>query len=131
MEQTLPTRGEIERSLSQYVQSFYRNQLGCRTEKVSCYIFGRQVAIAVENSVTPVERLFDNSRDSEFRRDLRDRIDTIVKKELLSGMGTILRVKMIDLTIDTSLDNNFTGIVVLLSESPRVRISKQINNNHK
>lgn len=127
MEQTFPTRGEMERSLSQYIQAFYRNQLGCLTGKINCHIFNNQVAIAIENSVTPLERMLDNSSDCEFRRDLRDRIDTIVKRELLSGMETVLKVKVVDLTINTTLDNNFTGIVVLLSESPNVRVPKHLS----
>ena len=59
MEQTTLTRGEMERSLSQYIQAFYRNQLGCKTRKVSCHILQNKVAIAIENSLTPVEKLLD------------------------------------------------------------------------
>ena len=127
MEQTLPTRGEMERSLSQYIQAFYRNQLGCRTGKISCYLLDRKVAIAIENSITPVERLLDNPNHREFARDLRHRIDAIVKRELLSGLGTILKVEVVDLTIDTTLDNNFTGIIVLLCESPNLRASRHLS----
>ncbi len=80
------------------------------------------MAIAIENPITPVERLLDKSKDSEFVRDLRDRIDAIVKTELLLGMERTLQVKIVDLTINTTLDNNFTGIVALLYEVPKVRI---------
>ena len=122
MKQTLQTRGEMERSLSQYIQALYRNQLGCRTGKISYRIIDNKVAIAIENPITPVERLLDKSKDSEFVRDLRDRIDAIVKTELLLGMERTLQVKIVDLTINTTLDNNFTGIVALLYEVPKVRI---------
>ncbi|MDJ0568633.1 MAG: Na-translocating system protein MpsC family protein [Pleurocapsa sp. MO_192.B19] len=86
------------------------------------YIIDNKVAIAIENPITPVERLLDKSKDSEFVRDLRDRIDAIVKTELLLGMERTLQVKIVDLTINTTLDNNFTGIVALLYEVPKVRI---------
>ena len=124
MEQTTLTRGEMERSLSQYIQAFYRNQLGCKTRKVSCHILQNKVAIAIENSLTPVEKLLDNYNDSEFTKDLRNRIDAIVKKQLPSGMEDILSVKITDLTIDTTLNHSFTGIVALLAEAPMVRHSR-------
>ena len=124
MERTTLTRGEMERSLSQYIQAFYRNQLGCRTRKVSCHILQNKVAIAIENSLTPVEKLLDNHSSSEFTKDLRSRIDAIVKKQLLSGMEDILGVKITDLTIDTTLNHSFTGIIALLTEIPMVRHSK-------
>ena len=124
MERTTLTRGEMERSLSQYIQAFYRNQLGCRTRKVSCHILQNKVAIAIENSLTPVEKLLDNHSSSEFTKDLRSRIDAIVKKQLLSGMEDILGVKITDLIIDTTLNHSFTGIVALLTEIPMVRHSK-------
>ncbi len=124
MADNLPTLGEIERNLSQSIQAFYRNQLGCRTEKVSCHIIDKQVAIAVKNPITPVERLLNNCSDDRFIYDLRDRIDNIVKQELFAIVETVLGVKVIGLTIDTTLDNNFTGIVVLLSDFPTVRSAK-------
>ncbi|MDJ0634371.1 MAG: Na-translocating system protein MpsC family protein [Xenococcaceae cyanobacterium MO_188.B29] len=129
MEQTLPTRGEMERSLSQHIQAFYRNKLGCSTGKINCHILNNQVAIAIENSITPIEKMLDNPDDCEFRRDLRNRIDTIVKRELLSELETVLKVKVVDMTINTTLDNNFTGVVVLLSASPLVRLPKQVSRS--
>ena len=131
MKQTLPTRGEIERNLSQYIQSFYRNQLGCQTRKVSCHIVKNQLAVAVENSLTPVERLLDDSSDNEFMRDLRDRIDNIIKSKLFPQIEEILGVKINALAIDTTLDNDFTGIVALLSATPKVRIPQSAVNKSK
>ena len=122
MKHTIPTRGEIERDLSQCIQSFYRHQLGCQTRKVSCHIVKNQLAVAVENSLTPVERLLNESGDNEFRLSLRNRIDQIVKYKLFPQIEVILGVKIVALTIDTTLDNDFTGIVALLSDAPKVRL---------
>jgi uncharacterized protein YbcI len=51
MVNNVPSRGEMERSLSQSIQAFYRDRLSCRVGKISCHILGNQVAIVVENSV--------------------------------------------------------------------------------
>ncbi len=131
MVDTILTRGEMERNLSQSVQSFYRKQLGCRTDKVSCHIIDEKVAIAIHNPITPIERLLNNSQDSSFVKDLRERIDTIVKDQLRAKMEEIIGVQAIALTIDTTLDNDLTGIVALLAKKPKLRELKRNSNNLK
>ena len=125
------TRGEMERSLSQSVQAFYRNKLGCRTEKVSCHILNEQVAIAIRNPITPLENLLNNSADDSFVRDLRDRIDTIIKEDLIVIIEEILDVRVIAMTIDTTIHNNLTGIVALLSHKPATRDLKRKESKSK
>ncbi|PSB05518.1 hypothetical protein C7B62_25045 [Pleurocapsa sp. CCALA 161] len=125
MTNNVPSRGEMERNLSQSIQAFYRDRLSCRVGKISCHIFGNQVAIIVENSVTSLERVLNNSEDQNFVRDLRNRIDCIVKSELITKIKQIIGVEVIDLTIDTTLEHNFTGVLVLLNEMPQTRKTKR------
>lgn len=126
MEQTILTRGEMERSLSQYVQAFYRERLGCKTRKVSCHILNNKLAIAVENSVTPLEKLLNTYSDSKYTQDLRTRIDAIVKDCLPPKLEEILGVKISSLAIDTTLDQNFTGMLALLEEVPSLRSNRPL-----
>lgn len=121
MTDILPTRGEIERNLSQSIQAFYRNQLSCRVGKISCHLLGNKLAIAIENSITSLEKLLNNSDDNQFSIDLRSRIDLIVKNELVDKIRKISGVDVIDLTINTTLEHNFTGVMVLLAEKPQIR----------
>ncbi len=127
MVDSILTRGEMERNLSQSVQAFYRNRLGCRTEKVSCHILGEQVAIAIRNPITPVETLLNVSTDSDFVQDLRDRIDTIIKQDLIDTIEKILGVEVIAMTINTTISSNLTGIVALLSQKP---LTREMKHNH-
>lgn len=131
MVDTILTRGEMERNLSQSVQAFYRDRLGCRTDKVSCHIINEQVAIAIHNPITPIEILLNSYQDASFVRDLRDRIDGIVKDQLCSKMEEITGVQVIALTIDTTLENNLTGIVALLAQKPELRELKRNSNKSK
>ena len=45
MTEQLPTRGQLERTLSQRIQAFYRQQLGHQPSKVICQIFESKIAI--------------------------------------------------------------------------------------
>lgn len=122
MVSTLPTRGEMERSLSQSLQAFYRQQLSCRVGKISCHILDNKVAISIESPITSIEKLLDSSEDRQF---LRDRIDSIVKSEVMQSIKQNLGVEAIDLTIDTTIENNFTGILAFLCEKPPMRNPKR------
>lgn len=127
----IPTRGEIERNLSQYIQSFYRNQLGCQTRKVSCNIVKNQLAVGIEKSLTPVEILLNDLGDDEFKRSLRDRLDRIVKRKLIPEIEAMLGVEVDALAIDTTVEDNFTGIVALLSQAPNMRLSQSTTQKYK
>ncbi|MBE9048499.1 DUF2294 family protein [Pleurocapsales cyanobacterium LEGE 10410] len=52
MENTLPTAGQLERQLSQALQSFYRQQFGHSIRKITCHLFTDKVAIIAEDTVT-------------------------------------------------------------------------------
>lgn len=121
----VPTRGEIERTLSQSIQAFYRNQLSCRVGKINCHILGNQIAIAIENPITALEKLLNTSDEDKFMRKLRDRIDNMIKSELMTEIKNILDVEVIDLTIDTTIENNFTGVFALLDRRPTMREAKR------
>lgn len=125
MANNVPTRGEIERTLSQSIQAFYRNQLSCRVGKINCHILGDYIAIAIENPITSLERLLNNSGDDKFMEKLRDRIDAVVKSELMTEIKNVLGVEVIDLTIDTTLSNSFTGVFALLDQKPEMREAKR------
>ena len=125
------TRGELERNLSQSIQAFYHSKLGCRTKKVSCHLINEQVAIAIKNPITPVETLLSGAADHQFARDLRARIDTIIKQDLIATIESNLGVGVIAMTIDTTVDSNLTGIVALLSQKPETRDSKRTRDKLK
>lgn len=125
MVDNLPTRGEMERSLSQSILAFYRRQLGCRTEKVSCHIVNQQLSIAIENPISPIEKLLHRESDEGFVSSLRERIDRALKQELPAIIESILNVGITAIAIDTSVEKNFTGIVALLSAKPKVRDLKK------
>ena len=46
-----PTRGQLERTLSQRIESLYRSQLEHKPSKVVCQIFDEKIAIILEDSI--------------------------------------------------------------------------------
>jgi uncharacterized protein YbcI len=56
----IQTRGQLERTLSQRIQAFYRDKLGHQPSKITCQISDRNLLIVLENSITPAEQLPKN-----------------------------------------------------------------------
>ena len=72
--------------------------------------------------------MLNSSTDNQFVQDLRDRIDTIIKPDLMAIIEKNLGVEVIAMTINTTVSNNLTGIVALLSQKPITRDVKRYPN---
>ncbi|MGL6340107.1 MAG: Na-translocating system protein MpsC family protein, partial [Waterburya sp.] len=45
MDKNLPTSGQLERTLAQSIQKLYRQELKHSPSKITCQLFGNQLAI--------------------------------------------------------------------------------------
>lgn len=116
-----PTRGQLERDISQRIQSFYRQQLGHQPSKVSCQLFKEKLAIIVENSVTPAEQLLAKEGEEDFAEKVRASLDEIIKPQIKELIEEILKIDVTDLLSDATLETGRTGIIAILAETPQVR----------
>ncbi|MEB3294903.1 MAG: DUF2294 domain-containing protein [Synechococcales bacterium] len=128
--QVLPTRGQLERDLSQKVQALYRQQLNHKTGKVSCQIFDEKVAIVVENSITQPEKLLAEKGENELAEKVRSEIDEAIRQPLKDLLEDILGVKVLDLLSDAGLETDRTGIIAVLEQPPDVRLNGSKSTNH-
>lgn len=120
-----PTRGQVERVLSQRVQKFYRDQLGHSTGKVTCQLRNDNVTIVVESSLTqPEQLLLEDSKDARAEQ-LRSDLDEAVRPRLVDLIETTLRRKVVDLMSDTTLTTGRTSFVAILSPNSDELSSRQ------
>ena len=117
----LPTRGQLQRNISQEIQSLYYEHLGHRTGKVTCKILGESITILIENAITKLEQLLANQEQKELTKQLRSTLDRTLQPLLIALIQDVVEVAVIDLFSDTTLENKRTGIMVILSESPKFR----------
>lgn len=120
-ESSKPTRGQLERTLSQRLQSLYREQLGHQPSKVTCQLFDEKLAIIVENSITPPEQLLADRGQAELAEQVRSELDEAIKPKLKILIEEILDVTVLDLLSDATLETGRTGIIVVLDVTPEVR----------
>ncbi|MEL6442536.1 MAG: DUF2294 domain-containing protein [Cyanobacteria bacterium J06621_8] len=131
-EKVLPTRGQLERQLSQTLQSMYRKQFGHLPSKISCHIFADKVAIVAENTATSVEKiLFQNFR-LDLARNIRLAMSQAFTEQVKAVITDILQVRVVDTIADSTSDGNYLGMIVFLEGYPKVRLPKKRsfrNNN--
>lgn len=120
-ESSKPTRGQLERTLSQRVQSLYREQLGHQPGKITCQLFDEKAAIILENSITPPEKLLADRGQVNLAEQVRSELDEAIKPQLKSLIEEILGVTVLDLLSDATLETGRTGIIAVLDATPEVR----------
>lgn len=121
MEETTPTRGQLERTLSQKIQGLYATHLGHRPSKVTCQLFDAKLAIVIENSVTQPEQLLIDQGQDELAEQVRSGLDDAIEPKLANLIKEILQVEVVDLLSDITLHTGRGGIIAVLSDTPTVK----------
>lgn len=138
MDEQLPTRGQLERNLSQGIQALYREHLGHQPAKVTCQLFSDKLAVILEDSITTTEQVLLQEGKQKLAKEVRSGLDDATRPELKKLIEEILEVKVIDLLSDATFETGRTAIIAVLENSPPVRNPQAIpkvknqaaSNNH-
>jgi uncharacterized protein YbcI len=123
MDASYPTRGQIERTLSQRIQALYRTQLEHQPSRVVCQIFDEKITIILEDSITQPEQLLVDNGQEELAEQVRSKLDDALEPQLKALIEEVVGVPVIDLLSDAKLATGRTATVVILAEMPQVRNS--------
>lgn len=129
MTSSTPTRGQLERSLSQRIQALYRNQLGHRPAEVNCQIFDQKIVIVLENSITLPEQLLANNGQEELVEEIRSNLDAAIQPQLRELIEEIVGVPVEDLLSDAKLETGRSGMIAILADLPQTRDRVAGKNN--
>jgi uncharacterized protein YbcI len=120
----LPTRGQLERTLSQRVQAFYRTQLGHQPSRVQCHIADGKVIIVLEDSITKPEQVLMENGQEKLAEKVRDDLDKALHPQLSALVEEIMGIKVIDILSDATFDTGRSGTIVVLEDAPQLRESQ-------
>lgn len=123
MDPSSPTRGQLERTLSQRIQALYRTQLEHQPSRVTCQIFEEKIAIILEDSITKPEKILVNSGEQELAEQVRSELDSAIRPQLKALIEEVVGVAVIDLLSNAKLETGRTATVVILAEMPQIRNS--------
>ena len=128
-----PTRGQLERRLSQQIQALYREELGHQPSKVTCQLFNSKLAIIMEDSITAAEQRLAEAGQEDLAGEVRAGLKDATQPKLKALIEEVLGVEVIDILSEASLETGRLGIIAVLTEAPQVRnpeaIPKQKANN--
>jgi uncharacterized protein YbcI len=116
-----PTRGQLERTLSQRIQALYRTQLGHRPNKVTCNILGEKLMIVLEEAITQAEQLLSSTGREDLAEQVHFDLDKALQPQLTDLIEEVLGVSVTDLMSDAKLETGRTGMIVILEAEPQVR----------
>lgn len=131
IEKPLPTRGQLERQLSQETQALYRSQFGHLPQKVVCHIFADKIAIIAEDTITALERMLKANSRSDLASDIRTAISEAFSVQLKQKITEVLGLQVIDLICDSSLDTGYLGTIAFLEKAPNTRPAKKELHQNK
>ncbi len=126
MNNNLLTRGQLEREISQKIQSFYRQHLEHQPSKVTCQLFDSKLAIIVEDSITSAEQILVKDGKDDLAKNVRSHLEQAIQPELKQLIEEITNVTVIDVLSDATFSTGRTGTIVVLSETPKVRNPESI-----
>lgn len=123
MTATIPTQGQLERTLSQRIQGLYKDQLGHRPSKVTCRLLGEKIIIVIEDSITQPEQILAQEGQMHLAKEVRSELDDAIQPQLKTLVEEIVKVDVVDLLSDATLETGRSGAIVVLAECPTVRSS--------
>lgn len=121
---SLPTRGQVERSLSQKVLALYRSNLGHQPSKVQCHISDGKIMIILEDSITKPEQVLVEQGQQDLAEKVHDDLDKAICPDLKALIEEIVGVQVIDVLSDAKFDTGRTGTIAVLEDVPQFRDSQ-------
>ncbi|NJK75568.1 MAG: DUF2294 family protein [Microcoleus sp. SU_5_6] len=123
-----PTRGQLERNLSQRIQALYRSLLGHQPSQVSCNLIDNKLAIAIENAITQPEQLLAENGQEELAEKVRSELETVLESQMKDLINEVLGVDAIDLLNDATLETGRAGTIAITQSSLLDRARQQARN---
>jgi len=116
-----PTRGQLERNLSQRILALYRAQLGHQPTQVSCNLVDEKLIVVLENAITPPEQLLVQNGQEGLAQQVRSELDALIQSQLKELIEEVLAVAVTDLLNDATLQTGRTGTIAILEAIPKFR----------
>lgn len=130
MSERLLTFKQLERDLSQKIRELYKIETNFAPQKVTCKLFSRYIAIVADEALTPLEKSLVAYGRKSLIAQLRRETSSIFQPRLVKLIEETVGVSAVEILNGTTLIGNQTGILVVLSESPKVsRFNARINQS--
>lgn len=129
-----PTRGQLEREISQRLQALYREQLGQQPSRMICQLFDDSLVIILEDSITPAERRLAELPEDEgidLAEQVRESLDKALRPQIRALIADVLGVEVIEILGDATIETGRVGLIAVLGDTPEVRNPQTVPKRNK
>ncbi len=126
---SFPTIGQLERKISQRICTLYSNLTGFRPQKIICHFFDTEIAISLEDFVTPIEKTLLLEGHEKLAKEIRFSLDKIIIHHLKIMINDVIKCNVLDVMNDSNINSNRSGIIVILDKTPEVKNPEAIPKN--
>lgn len=116
-----PTSGQLERTISQQLQAFYREKIGQRPSKAICQIFDDSLVTVLESTIAPAEQTLIEAGQMDLAQTLRSELHRILKPQLKTLVEEITQVPVLAIMMDSEFERGSSTVVAILASIPPVR----------
>lgn len=121
METPKPTKGQLERNLSQRIQALYRSYLESQPAEVACQIFDNKIAIVLQNFTTRPVQLLAEQGKRELAQQVRFTLNKALEPQLKALIEEEVGIAVIDWLSDAKLESGHIGTIAILADTPQFR----------
>jgi uncharacterized protein YbcI len=119
MTSSKPTQQQKERSLAQTIQELYNQFVGNSQTQVICHLSSQTLTVVIENSISPTEKLMLESGKKDAVLQWRSKLENMIQSQIRGAVEKELNVSILDVLIDTSINNNRTGLILVFDSIPQ------------
>ncbi|MBD1937339.1 DUF2294 domain-containing protein [Microcoleus sp. FACHB-68] len=116
-----PTRGQLERLLSQRIQALYRTHLEHKPSKIDCQINEDKIIIVLNDSFTKAEKLLAENGQEGLAEQVHAELDEVILPLLKALIEEVLEISVLDLLSNAKLKTGRSGTIALLASTPQFR----------
>lgn len=120
-ETSKPTMGQLEQSLSQRIQAWYRTHLGHQLSRVTCQLVDDKISIVLEGVITQPEQLLSEHGKDYLVEQVRSQIDRTAQLQLKILIEEVVKVPVIELLVKSVLKTGQMSTLAVLAEAPILR----------
>lgn len=107
--------------ISENVKRMYHDQLGHEPGLVTCQILDNKLVLLIEGAITPVEKLLLQIKQRRLVEQVRALLDVAIQPHLGAILEQLTDVSVVDLMVNTTVDTERTGSIVILAEKPNIQ----------
>ncbi len=104
---------QLKTLFSKRIKDLYLEHLKHQPKEITYQFFDGKLMLVIEESVTQLEQLLNESNHKELAKQIRAVLDNVIQPQLKGLIEELMDVKVVDFLSDTTIDTGRTGAIAV------------------